>query len=569
MEITALKSLFFVGTADETDAWMAQKGLKPRQVLESDKFFEVELAEGTTLPQRTVYYRETDSYFSPNFEELKECSTAKKNLGCGKLRKVREVKVYPIYPPLRRQSDTRYYKNNEVLCDACAGEKIVQLCSVNSVNGDDIQRTEFWGYKDDPKVMKVNTSVDTWFYTTAVPYQNNYLTYPNAFGANRENTPIQLANRIDHVDENGVVWKQNTASEYWMRSALTPVYHAGTRTPFWYPTEDVEAQIALGTLTRCSSCGKIYPTCQFDEEGRCPKCSAPIQIYGYHGWDGDIEFLHMPDEEVNENTMYFGFELETVGDRENKKYVAPYQHLFHLERDGSLPPESFEIISQPMTWKYLMAHREEISEMLKALDQAGQVSHQSDHCGLHVHVSRKAFKDEKAEKRAVAIVNALYEPMGVFARRANNSYATYSRVDHNLTRREVMNIPDSGHHVAVNRGNTESKKNTVEFRIFKGTLVPNTLFAAIEMCRNIVNLANSDKLIVSFRDCCDLDHSQFIPDYIHKQEREYGRRFNYDFNANFLGVEYPDWQDKIAQAIAANNPEVMSLFSSLVAGGVQ
>ena len=172
------------------------------------------------------------------------------------------------------------------------------------------------------------------------------------------------------------------------------------------------------------------------------------------------------------------------------------------------------MISQPMTLAYIKANYDRIKSVLDALANAGMKSHDAAHCGLHIHTSRKAYKDINAVKRAGGIVNALREEMYKFARRDNScSYCTYTDIGDAPTDEELDRLLSLDRYNAVNFTNMSSdRKQTIEYRIFRGTLNATTLLASVELVNNIVKLANSSKIAVSFGDL--LEGGDYIPKYV-------------------------------------------------------
>lgn len=256
-----------------------------------------------------------------------------------------------------------------------------------------------------------------------------------------------------------------------------------------------------------------------------------MPIYGYHNWDGQRKFKKMPGENTE---MYFGIELETTGNRINTAAIKlnATDDIYHLERDGSLPDESFEIISQPMTWNYLKSRYEDIKKTFDMLIALNQRSDETSCCGLHVHVSRKAFKNEDAIKRAIAIITYFQKNNEIIARRKSNDYYRYQYIGGVITKEKVT--CEEGHYTAVNCGNTYGDKNTIEFRIFKGTLNVNTYFATVEFVKNVVEMANSDVKRFAYS---ELLNGEYLPAYVQ----------------NRLSRNYPLELDKVIDLQGWNN----------------
>lgn len=262
-------------------------------------------------------------------------------------------------------------------------------------------------------------------------------------------------------------------------------------------------------------------------------------IYGYHSWEGEYKPLVMPDENP-EKTILFGIELETEGDEENVKYLRPYADLCHAEYDSSI--DGFEIIFQPMSWRYLMSVSGRLSALFSTLRKVGQTSDCASTCGLHIHVSYLPLGETEAERsravdRIVAIVNGLQTDMTTFSRRGSTQYSEYSADiepnDETLGYDVVKKVKNNGRYTAVNCCNFEEfdpsehadaqNKNTVEFRMCKGSLNTFTVLASVELIKHIVETAMSDTEFVSFNDLSN--HGVYLPMYIMTRRRR-GRHFS-------------------------------------------
>lgn len=232
-------------------------------------------------------------------------------------------------------------------------------------------------------------------------------------------------------------------------------------------------------------------------------CLAEYGIYKYHGFN-DYKPFAMQDENTNE---YFGFEIEMEGGIEGARIVKDeeYREYFHCEHDSSIE-NGFELISQPMTWNFL-DNESRIGGLLNALEDDGQSADNEENCGLHVHVSRTAFKDEDAITKAIAIVSGFKENLEIFARREENRYCQYTKLDDKQSIKKSDVKRCAGKYEAVNTNHRDS----IEFRIFQSTLNPNILMASVELCKNIVKVANSDSKVIYFD---DLMKGKYIPTYI-------------------------------------------------------
>ena len=185
------------------------------------------------------------------------------------------------------------------------------------------------------------------------------------------------------------------------------------------------------------------------------------------------------------NDRFMGVELEVevkdgniddhVTNLNNKLNDGEVGKRVYFESDGSLT-HGFEIITNPMG---LDGHYELWSALNSRDLTRGMRSHDTSTCGLHVHVSRKNMHTMQLNKMNVFLNhpdNA--ELIKAVARRYNVNYARIAEKKlsnahkYDIERRDALNICGD---------------NTVEFRIFKGTLVHDTLLSAIEFANAVVN----------------------------------------------------------------------------------
>lgn len=180
-------------------------------------------------------------------------------------------------------------------------------------------------------------------------------------------------------------------------------------------------------------------------------------------------------------------EILSVANRE-----AEYLYIKH---DGSLD-DGLELVTHPMS---LDAHLHEMpwQEVLGTALYLGYFSHRSGTCGLHVHVSRSAF-GETAYEQDAAIARILYffekhwEELLKFSRRTQTQLDRWA---HRYGLKEQpMDILDhakgddhAGRYTCVNLQN----QDTIEFRIFRGTLKYNTLIATLQLLDRICDVAIS------------------------------------------------------------------------------
>lgn len=125
----------------------------------------------------------------------------------------------------------------------------------------------------------------------------------------------------------------------------------------------------------------------------------------------------------------------------------------------------------------------------------GYLSHRVSTCGLHIHISRKAFGETIAQQdatiaRVLFFFEKHWEELLKFSRRTQRQLEQWAtRYGYKEQPREILDFAKKGGHggryTCVNLQN----ENTVEFRMFRGTLKPNTIFATLQLLDRICDVA--------------------------------------------------------------------------------
>jgi len=179
----------------------------------------------------------------------------------------------------------------------------------------------------------------------------------------------------------------------------------------------------------------------------------------------------------------------------------PYSYgddLWHAEEDSSLSC-GFEMISQPMSMQYWMhEYWPTFRDMVDKLRDMGMYSHDPGSCGLHVHITRKAFGNSKPEQEAsvgrlIIIFDRFWDELVALSRRTQQQLFEYAKryeLNSNDISTDVENETDELHnacnvydkmHDSLSRyyAINISNYNTIEIRIMRGTLKESTLKATM------------------------------------------------------------------------------------------
>ena len=261
-------------------------------------------------------------------------------------------------------------------------------------------------------------------------------------------------------------------------------------------------------ITLCTSCyDRYYTTCEicnavintddatYDDDDRayCNECydkhCGSIHNYGYKP---EPIFYGM-------GSRFFGVELEIdnggkLSANADRILNAGNSHAEHIyiKTDGSLD-DGMEIVTNPMTLNYhinQMPWREIMQEAIRL----GYHSHRTNTCGLHIHVNKNSLGDaselqEERISRILYFVEHHWEELLKFSRRTesqmNRWAARYGYKNDPSEMIEHAKKNGNGRHSCVNITNYD----TIEFRMFRGTLKLNSLIAAIQLVDIICEMA--------------------------------------------------------------------------------
>lgn len=262
----------------------------------------------------------------------------------------------------------------------------------------------------------------------------------------------------------------------------------------------------------CSSCCEYYYT-------TCASCGCVLHLDNAHYInDGDDPYCRSCYDERRSDTVihdyfykpypifygkskrYFGVELEIDGAGEYDSNALRIidtanvsDELIYCKHDGSLD-EGFEIVTHPMTLDFHLT-RMPWSRICETAIEMGYKSHQAMSCGLHIHVNRDSF-GETSDEQDEAIARILYffekhwEELLRFSRRTQRQLDRWAaRYGYKEQPKEILEYAKKGYHgsryTCVNLCNTD----TIEFRIFRGTLKLNTILATLRLVDKICELA--------------------------------------------------------------------------------
>lgn len=194
----------------------------------------------------------------------------------------------------------------------------------------------------------------------------------------------------------------------------------------------------------------------------------------------------------DEEELYLGIELEidNGGEKDdNAKMVIDFlgNQNVYCKHDGSLA-QGFEIVTHPCTYDYHLGLAYE--DLFKKLSNLGYRSHDVSTCGMHIHFNRNYFGKDKLTQdlnisKLLYVFEKFWSKVVIIARRDSNHYARRYYLNKDETPLDIYaKSKNSDKYGAINL----QHKDTVEIRIFKGTLNYNTYISTIEFVDTIVKI---------------------------------------------------------------------------------
>ena len=183
---------------------------------------------------------------------------------------------------------------------------------------------------------------------------------------------------------------------------------------------------------------------------------------------------------VADDSLFFGIEIETQSTLDSIRSGVQCFHdnvsntVGYVKRDGSVS-DGMEINTHPMTLDYI--YEEFFSDTLEQLVSLGWRAWKQPSCGIHVHLSKRAFASTTHKARFQLFIMRNEQQMVRFARRRSPSYAKFSDEEESEFMDRAKGNPNYDRFCAVNW----QPKETVELRIFRSTIKPSGVIGIVEM----------------------------------------------------------------------------------------
>ena len=259
---------------------------------------------------------------------------------------------------------------------------------------------------------------------------------------------------------------------------------------------------------RCPQCGLYEQSGRMRYSTRdclCRECYAKLEKYrikSYHdtpmlmGYEYDKETCKNVGVSMD-NFKGYGIELEVDCGGENdvtsKDIIQLLNEEVYTMHDGSIG-NGFEIITHPHTEEALYNMNWE--ETFKWLLNKGYRSHDVSTCGLHMHISRRLFKDNEAICKMMYFYEKFRNDVIKMSRRTTDRverWAGFYSMPHRVTKSfiiDAFNAYNGAGHSSRYKCVNLTNRNTIEIRIMKGTLRLETFLATLDFIITVAKNSN-------------------------------------------------------------------------------
>ena len=223
---------------------------------------------------------------------------------------------------------------------------------------------------------------------------------------------------------------------------------------------------------------------------------------------GILDYSEKPEPEFygERSHLHMGVELEVDnGVCVNDFITDAATPEIYFKEDGSLSSDGgVEIVSHPCTLDY---HKGLWDNIIDAAKAHYFTSHDAGTCGLHVHIDREYLGEFETERDyttacIVMLFDKFWKQLVRFSRRTENQLSQWcERTGLELTKAD-MSAPEKVADKLQDKANNEGRykavnlqnRNTVEFRLFRGTLRRETFYATLELCQVIVDWCKTHRI---------------------------------------------------------------------------
>ena len=200
---------------------------------------------------------------------------------------------------------------------------------------------------------------------------------------------------------------------------------------------------------------------------------------------------------ANRTATTFGVELEVEYKNANEADVNGLlrtmwgdEDVTFLKSDGSLS-DGVEAVSHPMTLDF--ARRRINHEALASLSSLGVRSWNTTTCGLHIHIGRDTFRNHSHLARFMILFTRSKQQIIALAGRDSSQWANFELgYGESMVKQAAKKEFPATRYRAINLTNDD----TVEIRVFRGSLNPHTIIAHMELLSAMIEYTRENRQLV-------------------------------------------------------------------------
>lgn len=231
-------------------------------------------------------------------------------------------------------------------------------------------------------------------------------------------------------------------------------------------------------------------------------------IYRYHS--SCRPAVYFCGGEDNGENLFLGIELEfdtrsySVASRANKidlieksnKIFNNNTYIYYMN-DGSLW-QGLEMITQPATYDYHCDNIEKYKQLFNEITEHGFKSQSFQSCGLHIHFNRSYFNDNEDlyTINLLYLVEKFWKDLVLLSRRNYNKIVRWAD-KYNKKPEDVLEDVKK-YRVDRYRAINLTNRDTIEFRIYRGTLNIDDFMATLELTKNLI-VASKTKSVMELQ----------------------------------------------------------------------
>jgi len=273
-------------------------------------------------------------------------------------------------------------------------------------------------------------------------------------------------------------------------------------------------------------------------------------------WSTDLNLLGIEMEMQEGDIDLCAAQLSDLLDEET---------LGYLMHDGSLD-NGIEVVSMPMTRDFF-DRKYPLTDICRIAKETAMKAHDPDEPGLHIHLSWSWFGDDLNEQKntllkCVYLLDKYRDFWETISRRSDYSFERWCEPYHLAYWRDYDELERLNNHYKI----LNFRRHTIELRVFKGSIVENTIRTSIDIYIGLVDLCRSHSFeiieTISLKDLVSyLSLSERSEKYIKKWlkydfEINKGIKLKLDFAEEFLKIKAKMKLNYFNQEYTALDPRI-------------